>query len=304
MSRGASLVASASASDEACLPSPEYVRTHGEHIGLDPDYAFELGPEGFAFVKRLEWNGRVMAVKYGPRVPRSEADVMRMVREQTDVPVPEVYGVKVDEDGVVYIYQELIEGEDFAQAWARLSPGERRALLEHVVAIVRSLSTITPPSGVRLGLVNPASSRPIFDSLRIHRHVFDPVPPPSTAFEFADWMHMRSARLDHHPPDACDNSTMRALARSDAPIQLVHGDVAARNLLVRRGEARVAALLDWESASWLPAWMETYTCAYLSGYLSADRKGDHADVAISEALCGGEEGAKKWRNMRTRFRWR
>lgn len=90
MSRGASLVASASASDEASLPSPDYVRTHGEHIGLDPDYAFELGPEGFAFVKRLEWNGRVMAVKYGPRVSRSEADVMRMVREQTDVPVPEV----------------------------------------------------------------------------------------------------------------------------------------------------------------------------------------------------------------------
>ncbi|GAA5995572.1 uncharacterized protein JCM10292_005256 [Rhodotorula paludigena] len=162
------------------LTSPD-----GSHADLPPP----------AYVKKVEWRGRVMAVKYGTRVSRSEADVMRMVREKTDVPVPAVYGVRLDA-GIVYIYQEFIEGESLLHAWSRLSASARQALLDHLLAIVRSLSTITPPGGARLGRLDPASLRPILETLHVSHMVPDPLPPPRTAPEFSAWLHARLARRD------------------------------------------------------------------------------------------------------------
>ncbi|GJN93078.1 hypothetical protein Rhopal_006123-T1 [Rhodotorula paludigena] len=260
------------------LTSPD-----GSHADLPPP------ANGLAHVKKVEWRGRVMAVKYGTRVSTSEAEVMQMV-----------YGVQLDA-GIVYIYQEFIEGESLLHAWSRLSASARQALLDHLLAIVRSLSTITPPDGSRLGRLDPASLRPILEALHVSHMFPDPLPPPRTAPEFSAWLHARLARRDSDRADACDDACMRRLARSDAPVCLVHGDLAARNLVVRAGEAKIAAVLDWESAAWLPAWVETFNCTLLSGYLSTI-KGEYADVAIAQALGGGAEGTERWHAMCARFR--
>lgn len=52
-----------------------------------------------------------LIVKFGPCVVIEEALCLRMLRKTLSVvPVPEVYGWKVEE-GCVFIYMELIQGE-------------------------------------------------------------------------------------------------------------------------------------------------------------------------------------------------
>lgn len=46
----------------------------------------------------------------------------------------------------------------------------------------------------------------------------------------------------------------RHLGAADYPVVFTHGDIAARNIIVRDGH--VAALLDWEYAGWMPEYWE------------------------------------------------
>lgn len=67
------------------------MRAHGVLLnGPLEDLEERMFWEEVAVVKRIEWNGLDMVVKYGRKVSEVEAEVLKMVRSETAAPVPKV----------------------------------------------------------------------------------------------------------------------------------------------------------------------------------------------------------------------
>lgn len=75
--------------------------------------------------------------------------------------------------------------------------------------------------------------------------------PFATMVEFHDWLV--------RPPKRSQTQSMywhqiTTQLGAESPIVFTHGDIAARNILVRDG--RIVAVLDWEFAGWYPEYWE------------------------------------------------
>jgi hypothetical protein len=84
-----------------------------------------------------------LIVKFGCRVVVEEAISMRMLRKilADKVPIPEVYGCKVDGD-YVFIYMELIQGESLYNRWDYLSDLDRESICHELRDIVLSIRQV------------------------------------------------------------------------------------------------------------------------------------------------------------------
>ena len=111
-----------------CLPSPVEVRASSGRNRPTP----QPPPVKFEHLDLI--------VKYGPHVTVAEAQclwmIKRVLREQ--VPVPEVYGWRVDGQDV-FIYMEFLRGETLKDRWDFLSVGDRTTLCNHLHQIMESL---------------------------------------------------------------------------------------------------------------------------------------------------------------------
>lgn len=67
-------------------------------------------------------------VKYGGRVSLSEAETMRYVSANSDVPVPKVLGTMTDPNNtkINYIVMEFVEGQSLDIIWSDLSDTEQK----------------------------------------------------------------------------------------------------------------------------------------------------------------------------------
>ncbi|BGP42910.1 hypothetical protein JCM10449v2_006925 [Rhodotorula kratochvilovae] len=249
------LVAQSSPINFTSLPPPAYVRAHGTHWGADPDEVRDWEePEQAAYVKEIEWEGQLMMVKFGPRVSRVEAEVMRMVREKTTIPVPEVYAVKEDDDEV-FIYQERMRGSPLRYPkWEYATPVQRSSIIDDLRAVISQLRLFAAPAGVPLGRIGGAErARHLSRPLHAWELTWDEVNPVITSVpSLVNWLEGLRPRCRYGGPFAGNE-----LFPLDAPVVLTHCDLHGCNILVEDG--RVTAVLDWELASWLPAWAEEFT---------------------------------------------
>ncbi|TVY37828.1 hypothetical protein LSUB1_G004694 [Lachnellula subtilissima] len=121
-----------------CLPSPVEVRA-----SAGPNQSLPQPPP----VKFEHLN---LIVKYGPHVTVAEAQclwmVKRLVGEQ--VPVPEVYGWRVDG-------QDFVRGETLKDRWDFLSVGDKTTLCNHLYQIMESLRHVEQdPNDPFIGSIN------------------------------------------------------------------------------------------------------------------------------------------------------
>ena len=107
------------------LPAPQEVRAflRGPRVQPDPVRFEELG----------------VIVKFGPHVTVEEALCMWAIRRvlRNDVPVPEVYGWRVD-GPEVFIYMELIHGDTLKSRWDYLSTDDRTSICDQLGKITTS----------------------------------------------------------------------------------------------------------------------------------------------------------------------
>lgn len=84
-----------------------------------------------------------LIIKFGPHVVIEEALCLYMVHKvlSDKVPVPEVYGWKVNE-GCVFIYMELVRGESLHDRWDSLSDSDKMSICDQLSQIVSSLRQI------------------------------------------------------------------------------------------------------------------------------------------------------------------
>ncbi|KPM41702.1 hypothetical protein AK830_g4845 [Neonectria ditissima] len=166
----------------------------------------------------------------------NEAVALRFVKEHTTIPVPDVISSDWDR-----ITMEYIEGQTLKEAWPSLTPDQRSDILAQLrgyIAQMRALGGIylgrLDGQGVVVPSVMTRSGGPFGSLVEFHDWLVRP--PKRTQAESMYW-HQITTQLG-----------------ADYPIVFTHGDIAARNIMVRDG--RVVALLDWEWAGWCPEYWE------------------------------------------------
>lgn len=166
----------------------------------------------------------------------NEAHVMRFVKAHTSIPVPEVFGSDWDR-----LTMEYIEGETLKEAWPTLTPGQRSDIMAQLEGYISQMRALR---GLYVGRLD-GQGAVVLSIMTRSGGPFRTVP------ELHDWLV--------RPPKRCDAQSMywhqiTAQLGSEYPIVFTHGDIAARNIMVRDG--RIVALLDWEFAGWYPEYWE------------------------------------------------
>lgn len=166
----------------------------------------------------------------------NEAYVLRFIKDYTTIPVPEVISSDWDR-----ITMEYIEGQTLQQAWPILTLAQRSdilAQLRNYIAQLRALPGIYfgrfDGQGVLVPSILTRSGGPF-----------------RTIAELQEWLVQ--------PPKRRGSQSMywRQITTqlgTNYPIVFTHGDIAARNIIVRDG--RIVAILDWECAGWYPDYWE------------------------------------------------
>ncbi|CDR48321.1 RHTO0S17e01156g1_1 [Rhodotorula toruloides] len=228
----------------ASLPSPSYVRLNGRLLSTQgPGYCKLLG----VFVVAVTWEARKMVVKYGPRVAREEGEVMRLVAQQTRIPVPKLLGMS-DDAGETFIYQEYVEGNTLDDAWDTLSSADINHIKSDFTFILSELASLPAPPGVRLGACDNKASRRLggpFQAVLTQK----PEPALYDVDDLKKWIRFEIGRRS------------KACARYSAPpnvedclvqggVGLVHADLHGGNIIVKDG--RITAIIDGASQDGFP----------------------------------------------------
>ncbi|KAI9804717.1 MAG: hypothetical protein M1825_001085 [Sarcosagium campestre] len=110
------------------LPTPAEVRA------LSPGYDKKSQP----LPVRFEHLGLI--VKFGRMIAVAEAQSLWVIKRVfgEKVPVPEVYGWRVD-DGRVYIYMQLIQGPTLKERWDTLSVSDKAVICDDLRQMITSL---------------------------------------------------------------------------------------------------------------------------------------------------------------------
>lgn len=110
------------------LPTPAQVRA----MSKDIDTSSQPTP--------IKFRNLNLIVKFGLNVTIVEALNLWMVKKvfHDKVPVPGLFGWRVDDEGYVFIYMELIEGPTLEECW-NLGTVEKRAISDQLSRIAETL---------------------------------------------------------------------------------------------------------------------------------------------------------------------
>lgn len=131
-----------------CLPTPTEIRA------LSKAVSNKTQPPPVKFEKLN------LLVKFGPHVSVGEAQCLWMIKRTFDdlIPVPEVYGWRVDRQQV-FIYMQLVRGHSLMDRWDSLSISDRTAICHDLQNMLTSLRSARPqPHGSIIGKISHALS--------------------------------------------------------------------------------------------------------------------------------------------------
>ncbi|KAH9930527.1 kinase-like domain-containing protein [Epithele typhae] len=225
-------------------------------------------------------DGRVVKVGWRASELMLEAYALVLVRARTRVPVPRVHAAFVRDDAA-HLVMDRVDGLPLHRAWA--SPGggadrhaqlprpALRAVLRQLQGAMDQLRALGERLAAQAGGAargRTAPMRPAFGSWPrqpyAHAAFVDERAPaglqaPSLVFaSLAEFHAYWLARFGRHAADPA-YADLRALwARSEggsaALPELMHGDLAPRNVLVKDGA--VVAILDWGTFGWYPTFWQ------------------------------------------------
>jgi hypothetical protein len=173
-------------------------------------------------------------IKSGPGTNLYEAEVLQFIKENTSVPVPQVFEVHKVGSQALSISMEFIEGEKLDVVWNTLSKEQKLDIANQLRGILVELRSL---KGQYIGSLNRGKA---FDSrmLTIEGGPFE------TEEEFNQFL-----LSDTRGPQYLHDIASRSL-RTDHEIVFTHGNFAPRNIIIKDG--RVVGILYWEMAGWYP----------------------------------------------------
>lgn len=166
----------------------------------------------------------------------NEAFALQFVKAYTTIPVPTVLSSSWDR-----ITMQYVEGQTLQQSWPVLTSDERSNILTQLTGYVAQMRAL---SGIYLGRLDGQGV--IVPSIMTRSGG-----PFCTLTEFHHWLVRPPKRIEAESMYWHQITTQLG---TDYPVVFTHGDLAARNILVRDG--RIVAILDWEFAGWYPEYWE------------------------------------------------
>ncbi|KAJ5223262.1 hypothetical protein N7468_007804 [Penicillium chermesinum] len=231
------------------LPTPSEVKALSEDAHTSPH------------PKPIIFKDSDLFVKFGPCVTTAEAQCLWMIKRVfgDDVPVPEVFGWRVDDEkNHVFIYMELIQGRTLLDRWNELTDLDQNSLRNDLIQIIKALRRLEQdPLQQYIGSISHQKAQD---------YVFQSYPeagPFSTVKEFHDWFS--SLPQQRLPPSKKFKDPYRDSLPDDEDIKFTHADLHRSNIMVSSSKpARILAIVDWEQAGWYPSYWEyckaRYTC--------------------------------------------
>ncbi|KAH7241259.1 kinase-like domain-containing protein [Fusarium tricinctum] len=177
----------------------------------------------------------------------AEAEMMRFVRANTSIPVPQVQNAYTDEKtSKVVLVMDYVEGKTLKEAWVDLDEAARESIISQLREYMAELRTF---KGDLIGCI---------DGTACNDQYFDEDPegygPYNTEKEFNQGI-VRAMKESRGDSGFCEwVCTVWLNVMRDHDIILTHGDFDPRNIIVQ-GD-KVAAILDWELSGYYPSYWE------------------------------------------------
>lgn len=233
------------------LPTPAKVRA------LSKDVATRPRPTPIRF------EDPNLIVKFGLQVTTTEAVNLWMNKKvfSDEIPVPELFGWRIDSDGYVFIYMELISGPTLEECWNQLGIVERTAVIDQLSRVRENLRKLKqdPPDHfigmignrkkssllityIYIGSIN---RQPLLDYVFMHQPKTGPFP---TVKDFNDWFalcHQLRFERRYDDPNRC-------FLPDGREIKLTHADLNRVNIIVPSTNPVRIVVIDWQQSGWYP----------------------------------------------------
>lgn len=177
-----------------------------------------------------------LVVKYGKRVKEEEANIMKYLKENTSVPVPDVKKV-YKKDNITYIVMEYIEGKTLEEIILNLDNESFEKIIKEIKKYLNEIRNI---KGNKLGSIN---NKP-YDNCLFQD------PKPTKMFlnieQFNDyWINkVKNIMPDHHI------LAIKNVIPNNRGIVFSHGDLTTKNIIIK--DNKIVSIIDWELAGLYP----------------------------------------------------
>lgn len=201
---------------------------------------------------RLVPDSFIQVYRHGDKVVKlcdppqlSEAQTMRYVRQNTSLPVPEIYDAYIGESsGRGIIIMEYVKGDVLRDVWEHLTSEQQSTIL---CQLERHLTELRSIKG---HLIGPIDGSPCYDP--IFSEDSGEFGPFKSEAEFNEGL-VKAMKL-FQENTWVDQAAKFVRAIPPHGIVLTHGDLSPRNILIRGDQ--IVAILDWEFARFYPEYWE------------------------------------------------
>ncbi|KAK9366451.1 kinase-like domain-containing protein [Lipomyces kononenkoae] len=214
------------------------------------------------------------AVKFGKGIPLSEAENMKFLAANSNVPVPKVYTAFIEpETNRTFVVMEFVPGDNLQDLLPSLTSIEKPIICRLVRNAIMELRKIPPAN--YLGTLN---HRPYLDGV-----FWTPDNNPIISGPFADQKEMNHGILERLRQTESPQYIKLLKEMVDRTLHghrivFTHGDLQPKNIMVQRaGSGKDGSpdfkitLIDWEFSGWYPEFWDfcnaTIPCRFKPDWL-------------------------------------
>ncbi|KAK2849614.1 hypothetical protein FQN49_005580 [Arthroderma sp. PD_2] len=191
-------------------------------------------------------------VKTNQECRLAEANAMRFIRENTSVPVPEVYDAYIDESmsrGIIVM--EYIPGDVLRDVWDTLDPVKKEKIISQLRSFMEQIRAI---KGSFIGSIDGSPCEDQIFCVKL-----GDFGPYKTEKDFHSDI-IRAMKLEEDNTWVAHIAKMIEALPEHGEFVLTHSDFSPRNIIVR--DDQIVAILDWEMTGFYPAYWEYIKAMY------------------------------------------
>ncbi|EER36955.1 conserved hypothetical protein [Histoplasma capsulatum var. duboisii H88] len=192
-------------------------------------------------------------LKVGSRVRPSEEIAMRLVKEQTDIPVPEIFlAAYVGEEG--RLAMSVIPGAPLTEAWDSLHDTTKKRICIETWSMIEKFRQIEKPAALQHHFLCLADGSPcINDPIVAGICCADPPHPPllnndDVRARIYECYYAANGRK-------YEKELLSMLPHSDISV-FSHVDIGPHNIMFDKASLKITGIIDWEMAGWYPDYWE------------------------------------------------
>jgi aminoglycoside phosphotransferase (APT) family kinase protein len=180
----------------------------------------------------------------------NEVAIMSHLSSETSLPVPKVYGAWIhpEQPASCYLMMQRTPGVTLEDAWKTLRKKDKKKLARDLRKHLQILHAIPQPSSIA-GRITSFIDGPVEDSDLSCIRTVGPFPTLSDFFKVL--LGLVGGNLKHKYEE---------LLRADekSALQLTHGDLSPRNIIIHPHLVRITGIIDWCTCAWMPLYWERF----------------------------------------------